>query len=196
MALNITAASGESMSSERLISVIAHNFRQCLNIFLSAKQELRAERQDSEYNEFGEERRYGDPYHLSLAEAEEKYERALAAIRKFIAAAAEALTFPSLDVADELAETLARREPDSSFSVRVERDGELEFLAVCKNGKPEYIVDTDRHIDGSSRRNMFDDEKSVDGRIYTLYSFIPEEYKDIYDYYKANVRGTVISSEE
>ncbi len=187
MPLNIINSYGTPISAERLISTLLFNLNVHINKIFSAKSRLNNEIYDSEYNEFGNPRSHTYNGTSSIEEAEEEYKKALGLMRRFSERAAERATFPSLDVADEVLDSLKSQDPSVEPYIKKEKRGELEFLLVMDGKGNEFVIDVDAEITAESRRNMLKEEKIIGGEIYPLCSFIPGEHRESYDFYKSTV---------
>lgn len=187
--MKVADSSEITLRLEELISRLLNNFAFYMNDFLSAKHELFEEKHDAEYNEHGNLRSCENPYSRSLADAEEAYQKTLNNVRRFVRAAAELATFSSFDVAKEAVAILSRQEPSKHFSIEKEKIDDLEYLCVLEGDRKVAVIDIDIEIGEDSLRNTFADEKTVNGKIYPLYSFISEEYRQIYEIYKSNIRN-------
>ncbi len=189
MAITITDSYDHTMQLEELVSVLAQNFKQCMERLLSAEHRKREEEHDAAYNEFGEERAYSDPYPLSLAEAEEAYRKACESVRGFLDRVSEMVTFPSFEVAAHLAERFEAQDPSRRYTIRTEEREGLTYLLVSDNAGDEVVVDIDISLGAESRRNAFFDEKEIGGTIYPLYSFLPQAFREEFAFYKTKLRG-------
>ncbi len=188
MPLQIDTPCDRIPNLEEKTSILSHNLDMQVGLVLSAKHKLSEESHDSEYNEFGNPRRYENPYPADPAEAREKFQKARENFRRFLGRLAEAATYPSVDVAEHLAVLFGSRDGTKTYTVKTEtRDG-ATFLLVVDAAGEAVVVDVDTEIGEGSRRNMLEEEKTIRGVTYSLYSFIPPEYRKTFDFCKTRMR--------
>lgn len=168
------------------VESLLYNYKYILGRILELKDTMRG----SFESDFGVERKTAYPVeYLQLAEECKKYEGILEELRQEIVRVSNV---PSVELAEYYANFLSKQE-NEQYRVFNKKVNGLTYLCVAKKSDvkdakktdtsgTEYVIDVGTDITKNSTRNLFADYKKVGNEIIPIEVFLPEEYKDVFEY--------------